>query len=86
MNLRSLYSNTNTKCPPKISPPEYKPPKKCLQTSISPGLLFGILRYVCIIFGYLQDYNHSNIFKTFKESTKGLRKKLAILCSRQEKH
>ena len=27
MNLRSLYSNTNTKCPPKISPPEYKPPE-----------------------------------------------------------
>ena len=33
--------------PPNISPSEYKPPpqKKCLRTSISPGLLLGILRY-----------------------------------------
>ena len=41
----SRYSDTNTKCPPNISPPEYKPPRKCLKTSISPGLTFGILRY-----------------------------------------
>ena len=40
-----LYSNTNTKVPPNISPPEYKPPKMCLKTFISPGLIFGILRY-----------------------------------------
>ena len=48
--LMVLYSNTNTKVPPNISPPEYKPPeykppKMCLKTFISPGLIFGILRY-----------------------------------------
>ena len=26
---------------------EYKPPKKYLQMSIGPGLIFGILRYPC---------------------------------------
>ena len=31
MNLRSFYSDTNTKCPPNISPPEYKPPKKYIR-------------------------------------------------------
>ena len=34
------------KPPPNISPPEYKPSKKCLKTSISPGLTFGILQYL----------------------------------------
>ena len=54
MNLRSLYSNTNTKCPPKISPPKYKPPeykpsKMCLKMAISTELTFGILRYVVLL-------------------------------------
>ena len=35
--------------PPEYKPPEYKPPKKCLRTSISPGLIFGILRYFDIV-------------------------------------
>ena len=44
------HSDTNTKCPlnispPNISPPKYKPPKKCLRMFMSPGLIFGILRY-----------------------------------------
>ena len=34
--------------PSEYKPPEYKPPKKCLRTSISPGLIFGILRYIYI--------------------------------------
>ena len=47
----SSYSDTNTKCPPNTSPPnisptEYKPKKMCFKMSISPGLIFGILRYV----------------------------------------
>ena len=33
------------KPPPEYKPPEYKPFKKGLRTSISPGLIFGILRY-----------------------------------------
>ena len=53
--MRSLYSETNTKCPPNISPPnishcEYKPPRKGLRNSISPGLIFGILRYMIYLF------------------------------------
>ena len=37
--------------PSEFKPPEYKlprikPPKKCLRTFISPGLIFGILRYL----------------------------------------
>ena len=32
--------------PSEYVPPEYKPPIKCFRTSISPGLIFGILRYV----------------------------------------
>ena len=40
------HKDTNTKCPPNISPPEYKPPKMCLKMAISPGLIFGILRYL----------------------------------------
>ena len=45
--LRSLYSDTNTKYPPNISPlkykpPEYNAPKMCLKMAISPGLIFGI--------------------------------------------
>ena len=31
--------------PPQYNPPEYQPPKKCLRTTISPGLIFGILWY-----------------------------------------
>ena len=32
--------------PPEYEPlPECKPPKMCLKMSISPGLIFGILRY-----------------------------------------
>ena len=31
--------------PPYISPPMYKPSKKCLRTNISPGLIIGGLRY-----------------------------------------
>ena len=44
--MRSWYANTNIKSPPNISPLEYKPPKKCLRTSISPELIFGILWYL----------------------------------------
>ena len=32
--------------PPNIIPAECKPPKLCLQMSISPGVTFGNLRYV----------------------------------------
>ena len=42
--LKSLRQNT----PPNISPPEYKPPKKGLRTNISPGLIFGGLRYTVL--------------------------------------
>ena len=47
-----MVNITNTKSCPYISPPVYKPPphvykptKKCLRTNISPGLIFGGLRY-----------------------------------------
>ena len=54
--MRSWYWDTNTKCPPHISPPEYmplpqyKPPKKCLQTSIGKGLIFGIFGYIIALY------------------------------------
>ena len=35
--------------PSKYRPPEYKPSKKWLRTSISPGLIFGILRYIWVV-------------------------------------
>ena len=38
--------------PPEYKPPEYKPPKKCLVTSISPGLIFGIFRYIISVFKF----------------------------------
>ena len=46
-----MVNITNTKPCPYISPPVYKPPmykptKKCLRTNISPGLIFGGLRYM----------------------------------------
>ena len=31
--------------PSEYKPPEYKPTKMCLKMAISPGLIFGILRY-----------------------------------------
>ena len=46
-----MVNITNTKSCPYISPPPYislpmyKPTKKCLRTNISPGLIFGGLRY-----------------------------------------
>ena len=40
-----MVNITNTKSCPYISPPMYKPTKKCLRTNISPGLIFGGLRY-----------------------------------------
>ena len=45
-----MVNITNTKSYPYISPPVYKlpmykPTKKCLRTNISPGLIFGGLRY-----------------------------------------
>ena len=34
------------KPPPEYKPPEYKLPKISLEMAISPGLIFGILRYL----------------------------------------
>ena len=38
----------NISPPPNVSPPEYKPSKMCLKIALSPGLIFGILRYLKI--------------------------------------
>ena len=47
MNFEVLRLGHYHKMPSEYKPPpEYKPPRKCLRTSISPGLIFGILRYV----------------------------------------
>ena len=64
----------NTKCPSNISPPhisspEYEPPKKCLRTSISPGPIFGILRYWVrfypLYLGTIFAYGQTGTGKTF---------------------
>ena len=40
-----MVNISNTKSCPYISPPMYKPTQKCLRTNISPGIIFGGLRY-----------------------------------------
>ena len=45
-----MVNITNTKSCPYISLPMYKPTKKCLRTNISPGLIFGGLRYIYKLF------------------------------------
>ena len=51
--MPSEYKPPDYKPLPECKPREYKPPKMYLRTSISPGLIFGILRYRCIMDFYV---------------------------------
>ena len=53
MNSKVLILRHLHEIPSEYKPPEYKPPKKCLRIFISPGLIFGLLRYARIIDGYV---------------------------------
>ena len=82
-----VYKKTcNTNFAPNISAPEYKPPEykslqKCLWTFISPGLIFGILRYFTTFIALLFQRHEWKVHR--KDCDAAFKNDQKILCRRR---